>query len=92
MVWSIAGLSTSLLVAGFAGWRSLRPAGSYDGDVYGMTRTTHQRYLGISLLLALAFLGTLVAHVEWLVFWLLAAAALLDIFYLTSFLSAWGEE
>ncbi|HVA26700.1 MAG TPA: hypothetical protein VNF68_00865, partial [Candidatus Baltobacteraceae bacterium] len=79
MVWSIAGLSTSLLVAVFAGWRSLRPAGYYDGDVYGMTRTTHLRYLGVSLLLALAFLATLVAHVEWLVFWLLAAAVLVAI-------------
>jgi len=92
MDWSIVGLSTCLLVAVFAWWRSLRPSGYYDGDVYGMTPAAHRRYVVGELVLALFFLGTLLARAEWLALWLLALAVLTDVVYLTSFLRGWSEE
>ena len=92
MAWSIVGLSICLLIGAFAAWRSLRPAGTYDGEEYGMTPSAHRGYLAVELLLALLFVGTLVARADWLALWFLAFAVLLDVFYLTSFLRGWSEE
>jgi hypothetical protein len=92
MDWSITGLATCLAIAVFAWWRSRSPAGYYDGDVYGMTPAAHRRYVAIELSLALLFATTLVARVEWLAVWLLAAAVLVGVFYLTSFFRGWSEE
>ncbi len=92
MDWSIAGLATCLAVGIFAWWRSRRPAGYYDGDVYGLTPAAHRRYGTLELLLGLLFAGTIVARADWLAVWLLAAAVLIGVFYLTSFLRGWSEE
>jgi len=92
MVWSIVGLSTCLAVAVLAWWRSRTPAGFYDGEVYGMTQRGHLRYLAIELVGGAAFLGTLLTHADTLAAWLFAAVALVDVFYLTSFLRGASED
>jgi hypothetical protein len=92
MTWSIVGIVTSLAVLGVAGWRMRRPAGFYDGAVYGMTRDTHRRYFGLELLLLLAFFATAIVHAGSVTIWLLAFAVLVAVFYLTSFLRGASEE
>ncbi|MDE2483359.1 MAG: hypothetical protein KGN02_14375 [bacterium] len=92
MLWSTAGLVTSLALAALAFARSRASGGFYDADVYGMTPAIHRRYGAISLVFAALFAGTLAVRAEGALFWILAGAVLFDLFYLTSYLRGAHED
>ncbi len=92
MLWSIGGLITSLAIAVLAAARSRSAGGYYDADVYGMTPRTHRSYAAIALAFAALFALTLAVRSSSLRFWVLASAALFDLFYLTSYLRGAHES
>ncbi len=91
-MWAGIGLTLSLFTAAFAGWRSLRGSGNfYSADVYGMTAAVHRRYAGVSLLFAAVFLAAIFVHTVPAVP-LLAAWAVIVIFYFSSFVRGYSDE
>jgi hypothetical protein len=85
MLYAIAGLALSLLVAA-AAWRRSRSAGGYyDREVYGMHRVTHLRYGAISLAFAAFFAVACVLHLAAAGIAALALYAVFAVFYAASF-------
>ncbi len=92
-MWSIAGAVFAAAIAALAWWRG-RTAGTsfYAGQVYGMTASTHRGYAGVSLAFVVLFAATLVFP-QIPAVPLLAAYAVVAIFYLSSFVrGASGED
>jgi len=91
-MWAGLGLALSLFTALFAWRRSSRAAGNYyAADIYGMTALTHRRYAAISVGCAAAFAaGIFTAAIPTVP--LLAAYALLAIFYFSSFARGFSDE
>ena len=91
MAWAISGLFASLALGTFAYFRSRVPGGFYDAEVYGMTRSTHLRYMAASAVFAAIFAlaWVLKLHIEIVS---LATFVLVAIFYLTSFLRGAHED
>ena len=92
MAWSIVGLCVSFAVMIVAWWRMRVPATYYDGQVYGMTPKAHRSYLLVELSLCAIFALTMILHADWIALWFLAAAAIADILYLSSFIRGATEE
>jgi len=91
-MWNGIGLALCCIQLAFALWRSRsRTANYYERDVYAMTRRTHASYaLASALFGALFVAGYFSAAVPAVP--LLAAYALIFIFYFSSFARGFSDE
>ncbi len=85
MLYCIAGLALSLLVAAVALARSRSKGGYYDREVYGMRPSAHLRYAAISLAFAAFFAVAIAFGFEPAGIVALALYALIAVFYAASF-------
>lgn len=91
-MWSAVGLILCAILLAIALWKSRRATGSYyEREVYGMTPRTHRAYVSLSLLFAGAFAAAYFTAVIPVVP-LLAAYALVFIFYFSSFARGFSDE
>lgn len=91
-MWSGVGLVLCVIVIAVALVKSRRTSGSYyESEVYGMTARTHRAYASLSALFAAAFAASLFVSVIPAVP-LLAAYALIFIFYFSSFARGFSDE
>lgn len=91
-MWSAIGLGLCAILVSVALLKSRRASGSYyEREVYGMTTRTHRAYASLSAIFAtlfgLAFFSTAIPVVP-----LLAAYALVFIFYFSSFARGFSDE
>lgn len=92
MLYCIAGLVLSLLVAAVA-WRRSRSAGGYyDREVYAMRRATHLRYGAVSLAFAAFFAVSVALRLETAGIVALALYAVIAVFYAASFLQGASDS
>jgi hypothetical protein len=91
-MWNAAGIALCFIVIAVALVKSKRGSGSYyAGEVYGMTRNTHRAYAMLSTLFAALFIaGFFTGEVPAVP--LLAAYALVFIFYFSSFARGFSDE
>lgn len=91
-MWSGVGLVLCAIVSAVALIKSKRGAGSYyEREEYGMTARTHKAYLSLSALFAAAFAAALFSSAVPTVP-LLAAYALIFVFYFSSFARGFSDE
>ena len=86
MFYSAAGLVLSLGIAAIALRRSRSRGGYYEGEVYGMSRTTHVVYGAIGVAFAAFFCAALWRGLVSAGIAALALYAVISLFYLSSFL------
>ncbi len=86
MSFVLAAAVLSLGLAAFAGWRSRRPGGYYDREIYAMEPATHRRAAAIGLAFSAFFVFAYVLRLEEAGLAALALYALFAVFYVTSFL------
>ena len=92
MIWSLAGLTISLMVAVMA-WRCSRSTGGfYDRETYGMDSSAHRRYAALSLVFAVYFATTFARRLEAAGIAGFALYAVIAVFYATSFLQGASDE
>ncbi len=91
-MWSALGLGLSILVCIAATYKSKRGGGSfYANEVYGMTPKSHRAYAAVSALFAALFAVSFFVRVVPTVP-LLAAYALVFLFYVSSFARGFSDE
>ena len=92
MIYCAAGALLAAAVA-IAAWRRSRGAsGYYDGMVYGMDATAHRRYCGVSLAFLMLFAVALALHWAAAGVIVLAAYAIIAVFYVASFLRGASDD
>lgn len=90
-MWSGVGLALCVILIAVAALKSKRGRGSfYEREVYGMTRRTHGAYATLSAFFALAFIAAFFVRLPTVP--LLAAYALIFIFYFSSFARGFSDE
>ncbi|HLI95714.1 MAG TPA: hypothetical protein VKT72_06460 [Candidatus Baltobacteraceae bacterium] len=90
-MWSGVGLALCVILIAVAALKSKHGRGSfYEREVYGMTRRTHRAYAILSAIFALAFIAAFFAPLPTVP--LLAAYALIFIFYFSSFARGFSDE
>jgi hypothetical protein len=91
-MWNAVGLALCCITLGVALYKSKRSGAEYYAhEVYGMTARAHLAYARLSVLFAAAFAAAFfIAAIPAVP--LLAAYALIFIFYFSSFARGFGEE
>jgi uncharacterized membrane protein len=90
-MWSAIGIILCVVVTIVALAKSKRAQGSYyEREVYGMTARTHRAYASLSVIFAALFVASLFAPLPTIP--LLAAYALVFIFYFSSFARGFSDE
>jgi hypothetical protein len=91
-MWSAAGLVLCVVVIVVSARKSKRAQGGYyEREVYGMTARTHRAYAAVSAIFAALFAASFaVSSIP--VIPLLAAYALVFIFYFSSFARGFSDE